>query len=140
MAGEFSPAPFLGAARAGLGYFADLLQDTSPFDRALDAVERGLVLGASCAEMAGTLGTGIAALYCFLRHATSFADVIHNAVFIGGDTDTIASMAGAVAGALLGDAAIPPQWAAAIREERYDAAGIRDVADRLYEKFVGDRE
>jgi poly(ADP-ribose) glycohydrolase ARH3 len=59
--------------------------------------------------MSSVLGTGVTAhealpmaLYCFLRHPASYADVIHQAVFIGGDTDTIASMAGNLAGAWLG--------------------------------------
>jgi poly(ADP-ribose) glycohydrolase ARH3 len=139
---DFSADAFLAAAHASLRYFSDLLQDTGPFDRALDEIGRGLASGSSCAEMADTLGTGVTAqeavpmaLYCFLRHPASYADVIHNAIFIGGDTDTIASMAGAISGAFLGAEAIPPHWAASIREDRYDAAAIRAVADALYARY-----
>jgi poly(ADP-ribose) glycohydrolase ARH3 len=140
-ADDFSPAAFLDPLRAGLRHFADLMQDTSKFSMALDAVERGIARGASCAEMSATLGTGIEvyeavpmALYCFLRHPDSFADVVHQAVFIGGDTDTIASMAGAASGAFLGEAAIPAHWLAAVREDAYPPAAIRGLADRLYDK------
>jgi len=94
--------------------------------------------------MSATLGTGIAAhegvpmaLYCFLRHPNSYADVIHHAVFIGGDTDTIASMAGAVSGAHLGADSFPTDLRLAIREETYSADAFRDLADQLYEKFGG---
>ena len=139
---EFSADAFLAASRAGLRYFADLLQDTSRFARALDAIETGLARGTSCAEMSVTLGTGVTsheavpmALYCFLRHPNSYADVIHHAVFIGGDTDTIASMAGAISGAFLGDGAIPSHWSNAIREAEYDAGAIKSVADRLLAKY-----
>jgi poly(ADP-ribose) glycohydrolase ARH3 len=139
---DFSAQSFLTSLRASLTYFSGLLQDTSPFTRALDAIEAGLERGALCGEMAGTLGTGVTAheavpmaLYCFLRNPRSYADVIHDAVFIGGDTDTIASMAGAISGAFLGEGAIPSHWPAAIREATFNAAAIRQTADRLFEKF-----
>ena len=141
---RFSTASFLDPMRQALTHFTDLLQDTSKFAAALDAIQRGLESGASCSQMSSTLGTGIAAyeavstaLYCFLRHPNSFEQVIHEAVFIGGDTDTIASMAGGIAGALLGEQAIPPSWLNAVREERYTVAYIRELADRLFAKFGG---
>jgi poly(ADP-ribose) glycohydrolase ARH3 len=140
--GEAVPAAFLRPLRAGLARFSDLMQDTSRFARALDSVERGLARGASCGEMSSCLGTGVAAheavpmaLYCFLRHPHSYAEVIHQAVFIGGDTDTIASMAGALSGALLGRQAIPEHWLLAVRDERYSTAVIADLADRLFTRF-----
>lgn len=140
--GEAVPAAFLRALRSGLTRFSDLMQDTSPFAHALDEVERGLARGASCGEMSSCLGTGVAAheavpmaLYCFLRHPHSYAEVIHEAVFAGGDTDTIAAMAGALSGALLGRQAIPEQWLRAARDERYSTAAIQGVADRLFERF-----
>jgi poly(ADP-ribose) glycohydrolase ARH3 len=141
---EFSPDGFLTTLRSALTYFQDLMHDTSPYTRALDAIEDGLNRGASCAEMSSVLGTGVTAhdavpmaLYCFVRHPDSYADVIHQAVFIGGDTDTIASMAGAISGAFLGAVSIPPPWRIAIREEKYSADAIENLADRLCEKFMG---
>jgi poly(ADP-ribose) glycohydrolase ARH3 len=140
---DFSADVFISALRASLRYFSDLMQDTAPFTRALDAIEEGLARAATCAEMAHALGTGVTAqeavpmaLYCFLRHPVSYDEVIHHAVFIGGDTDTIASMAGALSGAFLGAGAIPRRWAAAIREERYNAAAIQAVADELYVRQI----
>lgn len=75
-------------------------------------------------QVINRLGNGIqayssvpTALYCFLR-ATRNADTtsmdaqklfrttIENAISLGGDTDTIASMAGALAGSFFGDTAI----------------------------------
>ena len=140
---RLDPAAFLQEFRETLRYFDDLMQDTSKFTVALDAIEHGLARGASCLEMSEILGTGVTAheavpiaIYCFLRHPGSYADVIHHAIFIGGDTDTIACMAGAIAGAYLGVDAIPPAWRAAIREEKWSAQAIEDLADRLFEKFV----
>jgi poly(ADP-ribose) glycohydrolase ARH3 len=51
-----------------------------------------------------------AALCCFLRHPDSFSDAVLFAIALGGDTDTIASMTGALCGACLGESAIPDTW------------------------------
>lgn len=140
---EAVPSDFLRSLRSGLTRFSDLMQDTSQFTHALDSIEQGHARRASCREMSSELGTGIEAyeavpmaLYCFLHYPHSYADVIQQAIFVGGDTDTIASMAGALSGALLGRQAIPQQWIAAIRDERYSAAMIEGVADRLCAKFT----
>jgi len=140
---EFSCDAFLKPLRASLVYFDDLMQDTSRFTGALRALEEGLARGASCAEMSTILGTGVTAyeavpmaLYCFLRHPHSFADVIHHAVFIGGDTDTIACMAGAISGAFLGVASIPIAWRNAIREDAYSADAIERLADALFDRYA----
>jgi poly(ADP-ribose) glycohydrolase ARH3 len=126
----FSAEPFLASARDFLHTFSDLMQDVTPFERALDTLAKGLARDAPCAEMARTLGTGVTgqeavpmALYCFLRHPRSYDDVIHEAVFAGGDTDTIAAMAGGLSGAFLGEGAVPRRWREAIREPVHDAAG-----------------
>jgi poly(ADP-ribose) glycohydrolase ARH3 len=143
--GVASSAVYLEVLRAALAPFADLLQDVSRFSGAVDAIEQGLARGAPCAEMAGVLGTGVdvfeavpMAIYCFLRHAGSLSDVVHQACFIGGDTDTIASMAGAIAGASLGRDAIPTAWLARVCEERYTPAVVEALADRLREAYHPD--
>jgi poly(ADP-ribose) glycohydrolase ARH3 len=141
--GTLNHAALIRLLRANLRRFTSLLQDTSKYDRALDAIEDGLTRGVSCAEMSAVLGTGVEAfeavpmaLYCFLHHRDSFADCLHHAVFIGGDTDTIACMAGSIAGAYLGEAAIPQQRVDAIREEHYSPARIRQTADLLHRVFA----
>lgn len=68
-----------------------------------------------------------AALHAFLRHPWSLADAVTHAVGLGGDTDTIASMAGALAGAFLGEGAVPTAW-----RDRLEAADeIAELADAL---------
>lgn len=71
----------------------------------------------SLSELAQVLGSGVAAhasvptaLACFLAHPRSFPEAVKAAISLGGDTDTVAAMTGALAGALGGLAAIPPQW------------------------------
>jgi homoserine O-acetyltransferase/O-succinyltransferase len=63
--------------------------------------------------LAGVLGTGIAshtsvptAIVCFLTYPNSLPQAIKAAIGLGGDTDTIAAMTGALAGAHLGLAAV----------------------------------
>ena len=55
-----------------------------------------------------------AALWCFLN-TTSYADCVLAAVNLGGDTDTTAAIAGAIAGVYDGFEAIPPKWVGQLR-------------------------
>jgi poly(ADP-ribose) glycohydrolase ARH3 len=95
---------------------------------------QALLPDASREEVIAQLGNGIeayeavpAALYAFLRHARSFREAVVYAISLGGDTDTIASMAGALSGAHLGEEAIPALW----REEVEGAARLRELAVAL---------
>lgn len=51
-----------------------------------------------------------AAIYSFLRFPESFEEAVVYAVGLGGDTDTIGAMTGAIAGAYHGRAGIPVRW------------------------------
>ena len=86
------------------------------------------------------IGNGIAAseavpaaLHAALTHHGSFSDAVHYAIGLGGDTDTIAAMAGALSGALLGYDAIPGEWLE--RLEAHDE--LVALADRLLEAAAG---
>lgn len=48
-------------------------------------------------------------LFAFLRHPDDWWEAVRVAIAVGGDTDTIASMTGAIAGARLGDPVLPPR-------------------------------
>ena len=87
----------------------------------------------SVPELAQVLGSGVAAhasvptaLACFLTHPRSFPEAVKAAISLGGDTDTVAAMTGALAGALGGLAAIPPRWRSV---EGYDT--LKQLADQL---------
>lgn len=69
------------------------------------------------------------AIWCFASRADSFKDTILLAVRLGGDTDTIAAMAGAISGAYLGVSGIPEQWYSRLENRAY----IEELANRLYE-------
>lgn len=55
-----------------------------------------------------------AALWCLLNTG-SYADCVLAAVDLGGDTDTTAAVAGALAGVCYGLGAIPPEWVGKLR-------------------------
>lgn len=103
------------------------------FAERLDRV--GRLHGASFEAVAGVLGHGVAAvesvpaaLWAF-EASTCFTDALIGAVHLGGDTDSIAAIAGAVAGAFYGASSIPADWRAAL--EPRACAQVEDLADRL---------
>jgi poly(ADP-ribose) glycohydrolase ARH3 len=72
----------------------------------------------------GVLGNGIEALEsvptavaCFACSPDSYPEAVASAILLGGDTDTIAAMAGALSGAYLGEGAIPTEWLDALEDE-----------------------
>lgn len=85
-------------------------------------------------EIARRLGNGIeainsvpAAIYSFLSQRDFESSLVY-AVSLGGDTDTIGAMTGAIAGAYYGIEGIPSGW-----EERVENGGeIERMAGRLY--------
>lgn len=87
------------------------------------------------AKIVGDLGHGIeafnsvpAAIYSFLGHPNSFGEAVTYAISLGGDTDTIGAMAGAISGACLGIEAIPREWQEKLENREY----IAELAGRLW--------
>ncbi len=80
------------------------------------------------------LGNGIeafnsvpTAIYCFLSRPGSFMDAVFGAISLGGDTDTIGAMTGAISGAYLGVDAISNRWRDRLENGRY----IAELAESL---------
>lgn len=71
----------------------------------------------------------VTALYCFLASDT-FEDALRRAIRMGGDTDTIGAMAGALAGARWGYSQIPETW---LNIEGHDM--LLDLADALFDRI-----
>lgn len=70
------------------------------------------------------------ALYAFMCcSGKSFRELIPYAISLGGDADTIASMAGAIGGAYWGMEGIPAEWVEACEE----AATAKTLADSIYD-------
>lgn len=88
-------------------------------------------------QVANILGHGTAAheslpfaLYCFLIHPHEFMECVLCAVLNGGVRDTLGTMAGAVAGALLGGEALPKSWLAKLENRQHIETLARELAAR----------
>lgn len=87
-------------------------------------------------RIASELGNGIeafnsvpAAIFSFMTHPHSFEETVVYAISLGGDTDTIGAMAGAISGAYLGMDAIPAEWLAKLENRLY----IEPLATELWQ-------
>jgi len=87
-------------------------------------------------EVVRELGNGIeafnsvpTAIYSFLSHPQSFEEAVLYAVSLGGDTDTIGAMTGAISGAYLGINSIPESWKAKLENRQY----LEELAEKLWE-------
>lgn len=68
------------------------------------------------------------AIYCFAKNHENYARAVLYAVSLGGDTDTIGAMTGAIAGAYRGEEDIPKSWRDKIEKGDY----ITDLAKKLW--------
>jgi len=74
-----------------------------------------------------------------VRRGRDFHDVITSVIDLGGDTDTVAAIAGAIAGARYGAQSIPVRWVTYVNgtvlgpdgERTYDAQDLINLARRL---------
>jgi poly(ADP-ribose) glycohydrolase ARH3 len=116
-----------------LGRLGELVQHET-YKKKLESAT--MLLGeADKAKAVAELGNGVeafnsvpTAIYSFLSHSDSFEDVVLFVVSLGGDTDTIAAMAGAIAGAYLGVDAVPNKWRLKLENRLY----IEELAAVLY--------
>ncbi len=79
------------------------------------------------------LGSVVTAIYCFARHTDSFEKAVVLAASLGGNSATLASMTGAVAGAYLGATAIPGRWREALADGEITAAKLTELGLALAE-------
>lgn len=80
-----------------------------------------------------------AALYCWAASPNDFRQSVTDAVLLGGDTDSVAAITGAIAGANLGDSAIPAEWIAGLSEWPRNVEWMRRTALALEENLLGER-
>jgi len=98
---------------------------------------RELLGKADKAQVIDDLGHGIeafnsvpAAIYSFLSHPDSFEEAVIYAISLGGDTDTIGAMTGAISGAYLGIEAIPGRWQERLENREY-LTGLAEQLRRI---------
>lgn len=65
--------------------------------------------------------------------ARSFEEAVTVAVRCGGDTDTVAAMAGAIAGARFGATSIPARWHAILEDDEHGRSHVERLAAALAE-------
>jgi poly(ADP-ribose) glycohydrolase ARH3 len=122
--GAVVQAAAIGAALRGddILTVARAVASTAELRRALEEVEALLARVRTPAEVQARLGNSAdvvesvaGALYSALAH-DRFEAAVRFGVRLGGDTDTIAAMAGAIAGARDGYRAIPTRWVEALED------------------------
>jgi hypothetical protein len=79
------------------------------------------------------------ALYAWLRHPGEFRAALISALECGGDTDTVAAILGALAGAVTGKSEIPAEWLANICEWPRSCGFLERIAERLATQKTGVR-
>lgn len=103
--------------------------------------------GATVAEFAGKLGLGRGvtgymyhtvpvAVFAFFRHADDYRAAVETTIRCGGDTDTVAAVAGAMVAARVGKAGIPAEWLARYRDWPWSPGRVERLGDPANPRFV----
>ncbi|MDI6785756.1 MAG: ADP-ribosylglycohydrolase family protein [bacterium] len=74
-----------------------------------------------------------ASIYSFLKYPDSFEEAVVYAISLGGDTDTIGAMTGAISGAFLGIEEIPERWLNQLENTGKAKAYVNNLAEKLWE-------
>jgi ADP-ribosylglycohydrolase len=110
-------ATIRGEISAGFGY--DLA-------RTVDGIRPGYGFDVSCR------GTVPEAIICFLD-SHSYEDAVRNAISLGGDSDTLACITGAIAEAFYGP--VPPEIETLVRESL--TPDLLEILDAFYKRYPG---
>jgi poly(ADP-ribose) glycohydrolase ARH3 len=93
-------------------------------------------------EVVQSLGNGVeahfsvpSACYIAITYSPDFCDAIRAAISLGGDTDTIAGMVGAIIGAHVGEKGLPIEWVEQLEDGSRGRSFARSLADRLFETW-----
>jgi ADP-ribosyl-[dinitrogen reductase] hydrolase len=78
-----------------------------------------------------------AAIYCWFANQGRFRDSIEAAVCLGGDSDTVGAIVGALAGTQFGSDQIPVEWTAQLAEWPCSLAWIDDLARAIADSAGG---
>jgi poly(ADP-ribose) glycohydrolase ARH3 len=104
----------------------------------IEIIRKWLINEPDAMDVAGKLGNSVrahesvpTAVYAYLKHGSDYLHTVSFCISLGGDTDTTASMAGALAGTRLGEAALPR----VALERLEDRERITALADSLHAKF-----
>lgn len=110
------------------GYFtgvADMLCFDRIFDKNFSALPREQIKGSGY-----VVDTLEAAIWCLLT-TNDYKSCVLKAVNLGDDTDTVAAVAGGLAGALYGYDSIPNEWLRVLKKRRY----IESLCETAFKKW-----
>jgi len=112
--------------------------------KALNKIEEMFAQGKKleARQVVRSLGNGVEALFsvpsaCYIAitYSPDFCDAIRAAISLGGDTDTIAGMVGAIVGAHVGEKGLPPEWIEQLEDGPRGRSFAKSLADRLFETW-----
>jgi poly(ADP-ribose) glycohydrolase ARH3 len=112
--------------------------------RALNKIEEMVTQGNrfEAKEVARSLGNGVeahlsvpSACYIAFTYSPDFCDAIRAAISLGGDTDTIAGMVGAIVGAHIGEKGLPAEWIEQLEDGPRGRSFARRLAEKLFESW-----
>jgi ADP-ribosylglycohydrolase len=112
--------------------------------KALNKIEEVLAQGKKLGarEVVQSLGNGVeahfsvpSACYVAITYSPDFCDAVRAAISLGGDTDTMAGMVGAIVGAHVGEKGLPIEWIDQLEDGSRGRSFARSLADRLFETW-----
>lgn len=118
--------------------------DDREWQELIDGMANALQEGCNVQQYAASLGqeNGVSgyvyrtvpvAVYAWYQHFGGFEETLSAVLDCGGDTDTVGAIAGALAGAAVGDEGIPPQWINGITDWPRGRRFLYRLADQLYQ-------
>ena len=112
--------------------------------KALNKIEEMVAQGKKLQSLkvVQSLGNGVeahfsvpSACYIAITYSPDFCDAIWAAISLGGDTDSIAGMVGAILGAHVGEKGLPVEWIDQLEDGPRGRSFARSLADRLFETW-----
>jgi len=112
--------------------------------KALNKIEEMVAQGKKleAREVVRSLGNGVeaqfsvpSACYIALTYSPDFCEAIRAAISLGGDTDTIAGMVGAIVGAHVGEKGLPVEWIEQLEDGPRGRSFARRLAEKLFETW-----
>lgn len=120
---------FLGAEGAELAALMDRVAQSVQAGESTPAFAQGMGLERGVSGYA--FHTVPVALHAWLAHPGNYREAVLAAIECGGDTDTVAAITGAVAGAGTGPGGIPPDWLRALAEWPRTVPWMEQLAQSL---------
>ncbi len=109
---------------------------TSAAERRAAVSELAILLGLEKGVTGFIYHTTPVALYAVWRHWGDFESTVESVINAGGDTDTVAAIAGALAGFCVGEQALPQEWLRRLWDPFRGLEAFRELGKRLSERDV----